>query len=284
MVKPAFSTVACPDWTLERVARFAAEHAFAGVELRSFGDGSTDLACDPALTDGAKVHALFRDAGVAVCGLGTGVSFDAPIVPPVLGRLLPSVDDTVRDGRHLVDVASRSRAGYVRVYGFELGRRESRRGGLRRICDRLARVCDHARHRDVRVVLENGGSFASAEDLLEITRRVGSPLLEVCYDLAAACSVEDDWEAGVGALAPALAAVRVRDARGGEACPPGEGELPVEAFVRRVAALGGRDVWAVLSWDKLWDTSLADAEHVLPDAVRRLYEWSDAAAHADVAA
>ena len=48
MLKVAFSTVACPHWTLERAARAAAEYGYDGVELRTFDDGSGRMACDPA--------------------------------------------------------------------------------------------------------------------------------------------------------------------------------------------------------------------------------------------
>jgi len=39
-MRTAFSTVACPEWTLEDVASFAAEAGFGGVDLRSFGHRS----------------------------------------------------------------------------------------------------------------------------------------------------------------------------------------------------------------------------------------------------
>ncbi len=42
-MKPAFSTVACPEWTLEDVAEFAGRSGYQGVELRTFGHSSTDL-------------------------------------------------------------------------------------------------------------------------------------------------------------------------------------------------------------------------------------------------
>ena len=88
MFKPAFSTVACPEWTLDRAARAAAEWGYEGLELRTFGHGSTHLACDPALTSAEKVRKVLDDAGVAPFSLASGVRFDEPIRPPVIGRVL----------------------------------------------------------------------------------------------------------------------------------------------------------------------------------------------------
>ena len=67
MLTPAFSTVACHEWTLDRVALAAQRLGFASVELRTFGVDSRSFACDPALTDAAKVRRLFAEVGVSIC-------------------------------------------------------------------------------------------------------------------------------------------------------------------------------------------------------------------------
>ena len=288
MVRFAFNTTACPDWTLDRVARAAAEYGYSGVELRSFGAGSTELACDPALTDGAKVHRLFDDAGVSSIGVASGVRLDAPIWPPVIGHLRLDKDASVHEGRHLVDVAVACQSRYVRVYGFEIGTRERYKSGVRRVVERLAQVVDHARNREVEVLLENGGSFSKAEDLAEIIDAVASPILLASYDLGAARAAGDDVERGIGMLGAALRVARVRDRRGDETCMIGDGELGCRAFVRAVAAseaasrVGG--AWVVFSWDRMWRSELAPAEEVLPEAVKRLSAWVGTESSAGVAA
>ena len=282
MIRIAFSTVACPTWTLDRVASAAEEYGFAGVELRSFGEGGGEgcrFACEPGMTAGAKVRSIFDEVGVAIAGVGSGVRFDAPIVPPVLGNLLPAREASVREGKGMVQLASSIGAEYLRVYAFELPKRESRKSGLRRICERLYKVCDHARNRDLRVVIENGGSFAKAEDLAEIIERVNWPLLGACYDLDAAVAGEDDVAAGAALLGSRLMAARVRDRRDGKPCMLGMGELPVREFVESVrdtAAEWNTSPWMVFSWDRVWVDDLAPAESALPEAARKLAEWSAA--------
>src|SRR5688572_18579331 len=96
MFKTAFSTVACPEWTLARVASAAAEYGYSGVELRTFGSGSTQFACDPALTAPEKVRSLFGAAGTEIASLATSVAFDEPVRPPVLGRAIGDYERTVR--------------------------------------------------------------------------------------------------------------------------------------------------------------------------------------------
>lgn len=272
MLRPAFSTVAFPDWTLDRIARSAAGLGFQAVELRSFGAGSTMLACDPALTDRAKVQQMFREHGVRIAGVSTGVRLDPPVTPPVAGHLLHHRHQPVLEGRHAVEVAHDVGATYASMFAFEVGKRERRARVLRRVCERLAQVCDHARHRDLFVLIENGGAFAHSDDLRQILDRVGSPLLRVCYDISTAAAAGDDPAKGALALGTALHAVRVRDMKHGAPCPLGAGDVPVRDTISALARAGS-DAWAVYNWDRLWLSDLAPAESVLPEAARTLYQW-----------
>lgn len=276
MFKPAFSTLACPDWTLDQIAPAAARLGYEGVELRTFGHAGGPLAGDPALTDAGKATRLFQEAGVDVAGLATGIRFDDPIWPPVVGRLLPSAEAGVPEGKRLVELAQDHAAGYIRVYPFELRPREPRRSTLVRIGDRLRKVCDHARHRDLRVAIENASTLALADDLLEIIDRVNAPELGAAYDLKAAAEAGDDPARGLERLGPHLIAARVRDADAhGRPVPLGAGALPCADFC---AAAAQTDAWLVFTWDALWVEGLAPAEDVLGDAVERMYAWSGAPA------
>jgi sugar phosphate isomerase/epimerase len=290
MLRPAFSTVACPDWTLERVANAAAEYGFRGVELRSVGDGSPNaFASDPAFSDPRKVKHTIDAAGVDLAGIGTGVRFDAPIFPPVLGHVFASRNASIREGKRMVDLAAACGAPSIRVFAFQvppppapLAPGDTRWSALKRICARLSMVCDHARNRDVSVLIENGGDFASVIDLVKIIETVNSPLLGACYDLAAGVASGDNPADAVKVLGPRLIAARIRDTRAGKPCRLGQGELPVKAFVQALAA-SGSNAWLTYEWDRAWLPELAGADSVLPEAARLIYEWSgikSAAAHA----
>lgn len=275
MTRPALSTVACPDRTLAEACRLAAEHGFDGLELRSFGDGSADIACDPAHTDGRKLQRLFDDHGLLAAALATSVTFDDPVFPPVLGHVLLDREKPVRAARHFIDVAVAAQVRYVRFYGFRTHGRESRDAALRRICKGLARACDAARNRDVTVLIENGGSFATADDLLEILDWVGSPHLAAAYDVLAATNAEDDPVEGVRKLGSACRLGRVRDVDAeGVPVPLGAGVLPAADFTRALARHAHPDSWAVYTWDKLWRPEIAPIEDVIADAARLLFEWT----------
>lgn len=273
MIKPAFSTVACPEWPLERVAQAAEEHGFEAVELRTFGYGSTQIACEPALTSAEKVRRIFGDLGIEVACLSTGVRLDAPWRMTLPGMGPEAGELAVREAKSAVDLAAQIECPLVRVFGFEFPAKERRERALTRIADRLRMVADAANNTGVRLVLENGGSFRRAGEALELVERVGSPLMGVSYSMAVAEQAGEDPAEGVRVLGDRLWLAKVKDYRGGKACVPGEGEMSCRGFA---AALGeaGYDGHLVFEWDRMWVPGLAAAEDVLPGAARAMYEWA----------
>lgn len=270
MVKVAFSTVACPDWTLDRVAAAASRWGFQGVELRTFGWAGTRLACEPALTSGAKVRRMFGEAGVEIAGVGTGVRFDEPVFPPVIGHAISDTNKSVVAAKRTIEIAHAIGAPYVRVFGFEPGRREKFARFQQRVAGRIALAADAARNMDVTVVVENAGIFAGAQalkDLLdEIEASHSSIRVRACYNLANAVKAGDDLAQGIDILGSKLVTARVKDLNAsGMPVPLGAGTLPVREFVRAVAHSRSAR-WLVFEWDKLWLPELSGADEVMPGA------------------
>jgi len=271
-MKPAFSTVACPDWTLEQVADLAARSGYLGVELRTFGHGSAEFTPDPCLTGPGKVRYLFEQAGVDIAVLASSIRYDAPVFPPVLGRVFGDFEAPVKATRSLVRVAAQLQCPYLRVFPFELQERENRSQGLRRILERLDLACRTARHTGVRILLENGGSFPTAEDLAEIESRLRNPLLTFAYSPAVAAAAGEDPLDGIALLGGDLAVVKLKDFHAGRPVPIGDGDVPVAEIVRDLAASNFRG-WCTVEWDRLWLPDLAPAEDVLIPSAERFYGW-----------
>lgn len=275
MIKPAFSTVACPDWTLGRVAASARQYGFESVELRTFGPASSKIACDPALTSVEKVRTMFAGSGVEVACLGTSVSFEEPIMPPVIGAAFGDTERTVRAAKQAIDLAVGIEAPYVRVFGFDVPPREKRSSAVARIVKRLSMVLDHARNTGVKILLENGGAFASASQLAELLDQLRHPLLGICYSVAVGVRAGDTPASALGALAGAdrVLAMRVKDYHGDTPWALGDGDIPNEAFVKAFVA-SGFDGPMIFEWDRLWLPKLAPADDVLANAARRMFAWA----------
>lgn len=250
-MKPAFSTVACPDWTLDNVAETAENVGALGVELRTFGHGSTQSACDPALTATEKVRTILAAAGVRPCCLSTGIRFDEPIFPPVMGRVFSDTERSVRECKGMIDLARDLACPYVRVFAFEFHGDENRKNATARILDRLTKSLDHCRNSGVQLVLENGGSFPTATLLAELIDEAASPLLMAAYSPAVALQAGESFVNGINVLRDRLVSIKLKDFKGGRPCALGQGEQPV-AEVLDAAAGAGFDGWLVYEYDRAW--------------------------------
>lgn len=275
-MKIAFSTVACPEWTLEHVASKAREWGHQGVELRTFGYGSKQFACDPALTAPKKIRAMFDAAGVEVVSLATSIRFDEPISPPVLGNVFGDNEKSVRACRGAIELAASVQCPYVRVYGFEVFGSEPRKRAFARIMDRLGKSLDAARNTGVKLLIENGGSFSTATDLAEIIDAAGNPLLGSAYSISAAWKAGEDPTNGINVLGDSLWCVKAGDYKRGEPCVLGTGDVPV---ARAIRALGqrGYEGWIVHEYPRAWFPKSAAAEGVLSGGIKTLHEWASAA-------
>jgi len=280
-MKPAFSTVACPDWTLTQLASRAEHWGFLGVEFRTFGSGGTLLACEPGLTDPAKTRSLFARAGVTPVSLATSIRFDDPVTPPVIGHLFDH-EQCLREAKGAVSLAVQLECPFVRVFGFEVFGSESRSSALVRITDRLAKAADHCDRSGVRLVVENGGSFRSAVDLAEIIDRVGSPLVCASYSLPVGASVGETARDAANVLGDRLVVVKVKDMLKGTPCLLGEGELHAAEHVKALSAAGYTG-WLVYEHDRLWFKDAPDAERALSHGAKTMFGWLGATARARAA-
>ncbi len=280
----AFSTLACPDWTLNRIARIAGELAYDGVELRTFGFGppapGADLVFDAALSDPVKVRGILAEHGVAASCLATGLKFDRIVFPPVIGRAITDQERETRSAKRLIELASAMGCPAMRVFAFESHGRETRKSAVRRIVWRLSMAVDAARHTGVRVALENGGSFARASDLLEILDQIPSPALGASYSVAAAKHAGEDPVAGLDLLGERASVVRVKGHKAGRPCLLADGEDPNAEVVR---ALSARRSTATLvyEYDRLWHdertrASTPEPEVALRHAIEAIYAWREA--------
>lgn len=275
MMKIAFSNIACPDWLLTRVAEEASRMGALGVELRAFASGdSTGIASNPMLVEPERTAKIFDQAGVTPMCLSTGVRYDKPILPPVIGRALFNIEDGVEETKQFVDYADKAGIPFVRVFGYQLPGGEPRMWGKRRVAERLALAAQTARNTNVRLVIENGGTYARAEDLLELVERVNLQWLRVSYNTLTAAQAGDCPVEGIKLLRDHLSIVKVGNTKGDEHCSLAGGDLPMQQVFPALAKIN-YDGWVVYEYPKLWCNELSDdPEAILTNAIDTMYDWA----------
>lgn len=273
----AFSTIACPSWTLEEAASRAADFGYLGVELRSFHDGSVEVASEPFGCDPEQIKAIFEHAGVEALSFATSVRYDTMINPPVIGRVFLNEEEGVGDTKAYVDLADRSAVPFVRVFGNSLPAAEPRTWSMRRVSERLKLAAQTARNTEVRLLIENAGAFSTSEALLELLELVDSQWLEVSYNTLAAVQAGECPMDGLHRLMDWVKIIKINDVDDdGYPVLLGDGRLPLEKFVKGLVK-SGFDGWLVYEYPKLWMIEdERDPAQVLKHAADTLYGWMNA--------
>lgn len=265
-----FSTVACPDWDVNRVVAAAQEWGYQGVELRTLGTGSSQIASDPALSDPDKTRHAFESAGVKISCLATSVALHY--------KSHAEAEQALAGARTFVDLAARLGCERIRTFGYQVYPGETRYQAVRRIADRYARLAEYAENvpgGPVEIVIENAGSFARARELWNLTNFTEHPLIGVCWNAAYAASIGERPGTSVTCLNHRIRYAKLKDAVVGEGSgfvQIGSGTVENERFVEILRGIG-YDGWLCVEWDKLWLPGLSPAEEILPQAREILTQW-----------
>jgi sugar phosphate isomerase/epimerase len=246
----AFSTLGCPDWTLERVVRAAAEHGYEGIELRIL-DGEL---LSPSLPRHARrtVRSTLERGGVALCCVDTSFEIANP-------------DADLREALAFVDLAADLGGPIIRIFaGAPMW--EPPEATAVRTAERLGSLADHGRRVGVRIAVETHDSFARGEVMSAMLREAPTDV-GVIWDTLNAIIAGETAEVTFRFVADRLAHVHIKD--GGSPPDPernklfGEGCVPMSSILRLLKS-NGYDGWLSVEWEKLWQPSIPDADVALP--------------------
>ncbi|MCE9588986.1 MAG: sugar phosphate isomerase/epimerase [Planctomycetes bacterium] len=273
-IKLAFSTTACPDWSIEDVARRAAEMGYQGVELRTLGKNSSGLASDPVLSESGKVASVLKAAGIEPVCLSTSLALNH--------KHHSETRAAVEEASRAVALAAEIGCTFVRVFGYELRPGENRQAALECIAASARKLGEVGAEHGVQVLLENGGSFNKAKEWWWVMNLVEHPMVGVAWNAANGAANGEPVSVAVPVLNSRIRLAKVKDTVLGEGSgfvPLGEGTVGIKQFIHRLLGIG-YDGYVSVEWDRLWLPSLTPAEEYLPDAQKRLRGWLDEVAKA----
>lgn len=292
MLRTAFSTLGCPDWTFEEMVVRGSAAGFDGVEVRLV-ERETNLLSVPAFESGAlsSSRRLMADHGFSVCGLASSVSFDSP-------------DATIRDqqvatGRAYLDLAASLGAGFIRVFGDAIQEGCTRQALVAQVSDGLNRLGEYAEPLQLQVLIETHGDFARSDLVAETFSRVESPAAGVLWDTHHPWRFFDEsleesfvllrshirhthWKDSVSSPRGQVndssrsAAAAAHALMGGHMHADyvlfGGGEFPILDCLKLLAD-ADYDGWYSYEWEKMWHPELEDPELALPLFSRKLREF-----------
>lgn len=269
-MKLAFSSVACPGWSLATMVEKAKEYGYQGIELRGL-EGQMHLPLAPQLAaNPGKIAKLMRDTGVEIVCLASSAAFH--MTDP------KAVAENQAQTREYIDLASKLECPCVRVFGAEIPKArffgyEKRETVLGRIAAALRELADYAAARRVTILVENSGDFVDSAAIWYLVDAADSPAVKCCWNPFAAQARRERPTTSIPRLGARIGLIHVTDGKFDEAghfegyALPGQGTVEMARMVQLLKGVGYRG-HLVFEWPKLWTPSLADADKALPAAAK----------------
>jgi len=261
----AFSTLACPGWSLERVVEAAGQYGYHGVELRLIDGETIEPGIDAA--ERRRVRSLLDVAGLPIAAVDTSIRLAGA-----------DHDQAVADLRAFLDLAAEWESPLVRVFGGHATAEQSHDAALDQMARLLASAAPDAERRGIAIGVETHDAFSSARTVASLLSRVDSPAVGALWDVLHTSRMGETPDEVTDLLGERLLHVHVKDGRGEigaeqwDLVPLGEGHVPVPGILRALRAHGYRG-WLTVEWEKKWHPEIAEPEVALPqhaEAMRRL--------------
>jgi len=262
-----YSTLGCPDWSLERMIEEAVADGYAGLEIRVL-DGQIIPADMPAQRR-KEIRELMRQNGLVIAGLGASTRFSSP--DPAERR--KNQDEL----RRYLELANDLESPMVRTFGGGVAEGQTIEQTIDWLAEGLAGVMETAEAQGVTVVLETHDAFCRGQEVAATLAKVEHPNLKAVWDThhpyRMGESVADTWKY----IGHRLAHVHIKDAR---RRPDGEwdlvllgkGEVPNREVIDLLLAKGYSGYLSA-EWEKKWHPSIEEPEIALPQHAQVLRAW-----------
>jgi sugar phosphate isomerase/epimerase len=257
----SFSTLACPDWSMQQIIQLAADASYDGIELR-FVDGADSL-WKLAVFSGTQMAATKRaltDHGLTIACVDTSCRFHSPDATQRLAA--------IQEAERMSDMAAELGAPGIRVFGDTIQPGSDRASTRKWIAESIRNLADRTAPKGVQVWLETHGDFAAAAETAAILRECSSPSTGVVWDpVNSLVATGEPLAEGASLLGSAIRHIHVKDfrrcAHGVQYVLTGEGAFPWNDFSAALTELSYKG-FVSFEWEKKWHPELEDPGIAVP--------------------
>lgn len=234
----AFSTLGCPELTLQQAVDLAGRAGYDGLELRSGAQGTVNASL--TATERAAARRLLSEAGIAAVSVSSYV------------QLCGEGDDDliVADAVAEAQLAHDLDAGWVRLFPggpLDAGLDTQARG-------RLARIVEATADLDVRLAVETHDSHPSAREAMRLTDGSDPARVGIIWDALHTWRADEAPSDTARILGDRLALIQVKDVASADDLTPlalGDGVLPLRECLDLVIR-DGHTEWVSWEYERAW--------------------------------
>ena len=265
-MKFSFTNLGCPDWNLEQIAGFAAEHGYDGVELRSHSDNPY-LFPNPPLNHRAYIKELFKKHNLEISCISA------------YSRFADSDAQKLEENKQILinDIILARDIGAPVVRSF-LG--ENKELTNEQIIDYAApylNYCaDFADLLGVKVGFETHDAWCSGELMRLAFDKISSKGAAVIWDAANNHEKGETIKGFFDAVGERCAHVHLKDLykENGKSklCLTGEGEVDIKGCLS-ILKKAGYTGYITFEWEKRWHPDIEEPETALPHFIKFVKEY-----------
>jgi fatty-acyl-CoA synthase len=259
----AYSTLACPRWTVEEAVAAAVRYGYDAIEWR-LADGAI-IEPDTPVSVRRRMREIPAANGIAIACLDTSCR--------VVQASPEERTAVIEAAQRMIDMAAELGAPLLRVFGGPLPGGTTHSMLLAPAAEVLYAICTYAARSNITVVLETHDAWSTSVDVLKLIQAAASPTARVLWDIHHTFRTGEDPAQSVAMLGSAIAYVHVKDGRPGgdspgawELCLLNEGTVPLREACSALRH-SGYDGYLSLEWEKRWHPEIAEPEIALPPAV-----------------
>lgn len=175
VMRLAFMTWACPSWTVEQIVEVAKRYGYEGVEFRLSVNHAHGVEVDMIEERKSFVRRIFRDNGLTVACLASGVRFSSADENERLKM--------VEQAKSEIELAANLDCNCVRVFGGNLPQGVERKDAHRYIADCLHKLGEFTALYGVFVCLETHDAFSQAKHASEVVTLAAHPNVAIVWDI-----------------------------------------------------------------------------------------------------
>lgn len=263
-----FSTLGCPTWPWRTILDVAAREGYAAIELRGL-EGEMDLTKRPEFSSSlASTVADLRARNLRIACLGSSAELHHR--EPV--ERAKQLDEA----RRFIELASKLRAPYVRVFGDKYLPDEPKTALIDRVAAALRELTGYAEGSGVTVIIESHGQVTDSATLKAILTAAGQGpalLWDAHHTVVSSKEAPADTFRELGTW---VRHTHLKDSR-----PEGDdvryvltgtGTVPVRDIVRVLVA-GGYKGYYSFEWEKKWHPDIEEPEIAIPHYAKVMREY-----------
>jgi len=261
-MKLSFTTLGCPNWTMDEIIDRAAQYGFDAIDFRGVGDEFDVFKLPEFTTQLEQTKQKISEAGLAVSGFSSSVQLVSE----------QNFDNNCLEIEEYAKLCEYFGAKYIRVFGgrFEIEREEA----VQIVVRQLRIMADIASKYGVKLLIETHDDWISCDELVKIMNQVDSQHVGVLWDVHHPYRMLNEepqrtWDV----LGKWIEYTHVKDSLpapdtrlGFRYNLTGEGDVPLEQ-IYNLLRQNGYDGYYALEWEKKWIPDLEEPEIVFPHYV-----------------